>query len=183
TGTHDLELAVSGEIQATDAQQSPQAPAGSVERRYTITGGASAKVRGKDDLVWNFAAIPDRAPTIALAKEPEAQGRGSLSLTYKIEDDYGVVDAQATFALKDPEKAPERTPHPFSPSPDLALTLPQTRTRNGVGQMIKDITEHPWAGVDVVMTLTARDEANNEGRSEPHELRLPERPFTKPVAR
>src|SRR5262249_51127362 len=65
----------------------------------------------------------------------------------------------------------------------FALTLPQTRTRNGVGQMIKDITEHPWAGVDVVMTLTARDEANNEGRSQPHELRLPERPFSKPLAR
>jgi uncharacterized protein (TIGR02302 family) len=34
-----------------------------------------------------------------------------------------------------------------------------------------------------MMTLTARDEAGNEGRSEPFELRLPERIFTKPVAR
>ena len=33
------------------------------------------------------------------------------------------------------------------------------------------------------MTLIARDEANNEGRSTPHELRLPERPFVKPLAR
>ena len=61
--------------------------------------------------------------------------------------------------------------------------LPQARTRNGVGQTTKDLTEHPWAGADVTMTLTARDEAGNEGTSEPFEMRLPERPFTKPMAR
>jgi uncharacterized protein (TIGR02302 family) len=33
------------------------------------------------------------------------------------------------------------------------------------------------------MTLVARDEANNEGRSTPHEMRLPERPFSKPLPR
>ena len=33
------------------------------------------------------------------------------------------------------------------------------------------------------MTLSARDEAGNEGRSEPFEMRLPERPFSKPMAR
>jgi hypothetical protein len=53
----------------------------------------------------------------------------------------------------------------------------KARTKNGVGQTMKDLTEHPWAGVDVVLTLVARDEGNNEGRSAPHELRLPERPL------
>jgi uncharacterized protein (TIGR02302 family) len=33
------------------------------------------------------------------------------------------------------------------------------------------------------MTLVARDEAGNQGKSEPFEFRLPERPFTKPIAR
>jgi len=33
------------------------------------------------------------------------------------------------------------------------------------------------------MTLTARDEAGNEGASAPFGLRLPERPFLKPIAR
>ena len=61
--------------------------------------------------------------------------------------------------------------------------LPQARTSNGAGQTTKDLTEHPWAGVDVTMTLVARDEANNEGRSTPQEMRLPERPFAKPLPR
>ena len=61
--------------------------------------------------------------------------------------------------------------------------LPQARTRNGVGQTIKDLTDHPWAGAEVVMTLVARDEGGNEGNSEPFTFRLPERVFTKPLAR
>ena len=67
--------------------------------------------------------------------------------------------------------------------PKLPLALPQARTKNGVGQTIKDLSEHPWAGADVTMTLVARDEAGNEGTSEPFELQLPERIFTKPLAR
>ena len=95
-----------------------------------------------------------------------------------------MVDAQATFARKPPaDAAPTKPPRPLYGAPDFALVLPQARTRSGVGQTTKDLSEHPWAGADVVMTLTARDEAGNEGRSTPHEMRLPERPFAKPLAR
>src|SRR5581483_946948 len=76
-----------------------------------------------------------------------------------------------------------QAPHPLFDAPDFALVLPQARTRNGVGQTTKDLTEHPWAGADVAMTLTARDEAGNQGSSAPFEMRLPERTFTKPLAR
>ena len=81
-----------------------------------------------------------------------------------------MVDAQATFARKPAAGADEaKPPHPLFGAPDFTLVLPQARTRNGVGQTTKDLTEHPWAGVDVMMTLVARDEANNEGRSAPQE--------------
>ena len=40
--------------------------------------------------------------------------------------------------------------------------LPQARTRNGVGQTIKDLTDHPWAGAEVTMTLVAHDDGGNE---------------------
>ena len=43
--------------------------------------------------------------------------------------------------------------------------LPQARTRAVSAQTTKDLSEHPWAGADVTMTLIARDEAGNEGRS------------------
>ena len=102
TGKADFNVAVAGgvaELQGGDAR--PQAPAGTEERRYTITDTGSATVRGAgDNLVWSFTAIPDRVPVIALAKEPEGQSRGALQLSYKIEDDYGVIDAQAMFEKK-----------------------------------------------------------------------------------
>src|SRR5262249_18232538 len=136
---------------------------------------------GDDDINWRFIAVPDHPPTIALTKDPEAQGRGALKLDYKIEDDYGVVEGKATFARK--ESGEGNTARPLYGAPEFALALPQVRTRNGVGQTTKDLTEHPWAGVDVVMTLIARDEANNEGRSSPQEFRLPQRAFVKPLAK
>ena len=90
-------------LQEAAADQRPQAPAGTEEHRYTITDRGTATLRGiaNDDIVWAFNAIPDRPPTIALAKDPEPQARGALALSYKVEDDYGVTEAHATFALKD----------------------------------------------------------------------------------
>jgi len=103
-------------------------------------------------------------------------------LSYRLEDDYGVTEARATFARKEagPDK---RAARPLFGPPDFALILPQARTKSGVGQTIKDLTDHPWAGAEVVMTLVARDEAGNEGRSEPFAFRLPQRVFSKPLAR
>jgi len=160
-------------------------PAGSEERRFLIKGDGSAVLRGvgSRDLTWTFTAIPDRAPTIELIKDPERQARGSLRLDYKMDDDYGVVEAYADFALKE-DDAPAGAPmHPLFKAPEFSLTLPQARTRSGAAQTTRDLTAHPWAGAKVAMTLVARDEAGNEGRSEATELQLPQRIFVKPVAR
>ena len=158
---------------------------GTEERRFVINEAGTVKLRSivASDVVWQFTAIPDRPPTIALAKDPEGQARGALQLSYKVEDDYGVVGAQANFKLKDGAGTNGQPPRPLYEAPDVPLVLPQARTKSGTGQTTKDLTEHPWAGADASMTLTARDEAGNEGSSAPFELRLPERPFTKPGAR
>jgi uncharacterized protein (TIGR02302 family) len=158
---------------------------GSEERRFIINDSGVATVRGAaaGDVSWHFTAVADKPPSIALAKDPEGQARGALQLVYKLEDDYGVVGAQATFARPAGTGTNGQPPRALYDAPDFPLVLPQARTKNGVGQTIKDLTEHPWAGVDVTMALTARDEAGNEGRSAPFEFRLPERPFSKPMAR
>ncbi|HET9716101.1 MAG TPA: TIGR02302 family protein [Pseudolabrys sp.] len=159
-------------------------PEGTEERRFVIKGDASVAVHGilGSDLVWHFTAIPDRVPTIELTKDPERQARGALRLDYKIDDDYGVVEGKAAFALKD-EPAGKNPRHPLFGAPEYALALPQARTRSGAAQTTHDLTEHPWAGAEVVVTLSAKDEAGNEGRSEPRELQLPQRIFVKPLAR
>ena len=186
-----LDVVVSGglkEVAPTEA-----APKGTNEKHFTISGDGTAHVRAPSGQPqWAFAATPDRAPTIALAKDPERQARGGLQLSYKIEDDYGVTGADAQIGLRPADakmsggskdadtKAAAR---PLFQPPQFPLVLPNARTRNGVGQTVKDLSEDPYAGADVTLTLTAKDEAGNEARSEPFNMRLPERLFTNSLAR
>jgi uncharacterized protein (TIGR02302 family) len=182
TGDVQFDVAVKGGIAQAPAEARPQAASGADERRFTVNEAGSATVQGVGrDVTWAFTAVPDRAPTIALAKDPEPQARGGLLLAYKLEDDYGITEAQAVFTRK--SRLDGAQSRALFGAPDFTLVLPQARTRNGVGQTTKDLTEHPWAGTEVNLTLVAKDEAGNEGRSDAHAFRLPQRVFTKPVAR
>jgi uncharacterized protein (TIGR02302 family) len=193
SGATGLDVALRGGIkidEKTDAAAQPAAP-GTEEHRYVIADKGEVTLRGiGDPVTWTFVAVPDNAPTIALTKEPEPQARGSLMLNYRVEDDYSVSEARAMFSLK-PQQFDEfgaksggfKTPRPLFEAPDMPLVLPQARTRNGVGQTLRDLSGHPWAGAEVVLTLRAFDEGGNEGRSDPLDMRLPERLFTKPMAR
>src|SRR5437868_10690008 len=171
----------------TEAVPTEQAPKGTNERHFTIAGDGTAHVRAPSGQPqWKFSAIPDRGPSISLAKDPERQARGSLQMSYKLEDDYGVTEAQAIFAARrgeTPQQKSSAEARPLFAPPQFALGLPNARTRNGVGQTVKDLSEDPYAGADVTLTLTAKDEVGNEGKSEPFNMRLPERLFTKPLAR
>ncbi len=184
TGNVTFDVVRVGGLEEAPPEPNLTLPAGTDERRFIIKGDGSASLQGvgRVEPVWTFSAIPDRAPSVVLIKDPERQARGAIRLDYKMDDDYGVVEAKATFALKEP--SPSGTAkRPLYAAPDYALTLPQARTRAGVAQTTHDLSDHVWAGAEVVLTLVARDEAGNEGRSEPHEFTLPQRVFVKPVAR
>ncbi|ABE61552.1 conserved hypothetical protein [Nitrobacter hamburgensis X14] len=178
-----LDVAVGGGV--TESASADKPPEGTNERHFTIATDGTARVRAPSGQPqWTFSAVPDRAPAISLAKHPERQARGSLQLSYRMEDDYGVTEAHAVFSTRTESAAKDgATARPLFDAPQFALVLPNARTRNGVGQIVKDLSESPYAGADVTLTLTARDDAGNEGRSEPFDMRLPERVFTKPLAR
>src|SRR6516165_835076 len=185
SGKVEFDVKTTGGIEPVTDQR-PQAPAGTDERRFVITERATAQIHGlsEEDLTYAFNAIPDRPPTIEFTKDPETQQSGAVQLNYKMEDDYGVVSAKAVFAIKGAAAADDpNAKRPLFGPPEMPLALPQARVKNGIGQTTKDLTDHPWAGADVSVTLIARDEVNNEGTSMPHELRLPERPFANLLAR
>jgi uncharacterized protein (TIGR02302 family) len=186
----ELDVATSGGV--AEIKPDSAAPNGTSERHFRVTGDGSARVRAPSgEPLWSFTATPDKPPSIALAKEPQRQARGSLQLSYKLEDDYGVTEAEAQFAVPSASSAKaansgdktEDAPRPLFEPPQFKLVLPNARTRAGVGQTVKDLSEDPYAGAEVTLTLAAKDEAGNEGKSEPFKLRLPERLFTKPLAR
>jgi uncharacterized protein (TIGR02302 family) len=178
-----LNVALGGGV--TESTPAEKPPEGTNERHFTIAGDGSAHVRAPSDQPqWTFNVVPDRAPAISLAKHPERRARGSLQLSYHLEDDYGVTEAHAVFSARPgPAVKGAVAPRPLFEPPQFALVLPNARTRNGVGQTVKDLSESPYAGADVTLTLSARDDAGNEAHSKPLDLRLPERVFTKPLAR
>jgi uncharacterized protein (TIGR02302 family) len=151
------------------------------EQRFTLTESAELTIRtgiagGKR---LHVEAIPDRAPEIALTAPPELNARGTFNLAYRMKDDYGVVSAEG-LVEKGEGLVGRRS---LVPAPRIALSLPSGAQGEEEGRSTVDLTNHPWAGAKVKLTLLARDEAEQEGRSETTDFTLPQRPFTKPLAK
>lgn len=129
---------------------------------------------------WTFRVIPDLPPTIALAGEPKRAVNGTLDLAYTVEDDYGAVSGNAEFKQ---ETADAPGAHPLYGAPEMPLTLPRRGAQDKAARTTRDLTQHPWAGSRVALTLSVKDAAGQEGRSPTREMVLPERPFSNPLAR
>lgn len=191
-----LALSVTGEDGTTEEIAAKPAGASSdvMEAVYEVTRPVTLSVytgRGTH-ATFAFTPIPDRAPRIALTKDPEPTARGGLKLTYKVDDDYGVNSAQVRFSpvpaapdpakawaqitLKGPRLPPERPPQ-------TPLHLPRSNAREAEGYSYIESSSHAWAGREVIMTLEASDQAGQTGRSAPVKLILPMRRFEKPLAR
>ncbi|MDR3376767.1 MAG: TIGR02302 family protein [Ancalomicrobiaceae bacterium] len=132
---------------------------------------------------WRFTVDPDKPPSIKFVGKPETQRSGTLKFTYEVADDYGVASAETRFAEIGAAVAAATPPRPLVGPPDFALSLPPGHAKSGRAQTFHDLTAHPWAGARVSLTLLARDDAGQEGRSETIELKLPEKILTKPLAR
>jgi uncharacterized protein (TIGR02302 family) len=66
--------------------------------------------------------------------------------------------------------------------PVVTLPLKSLRPKEGKGDTYVDLTPHPWAGLPVLITLVAVDDAGQEGLSDPIAITLPARDFKKPLA-
>lgn len=169
---------------AVKAAPSPPSPNSASETRLVLRGDAliTLSLSGRRLGAFKLIAIPDQPPTIALTDAPRTNARGSLTLAYQVADDYGVVNAEAAFAnpLLENGKPAKRS---LVEAPRIGLVLPSGPQLGGEAETTADLSEHAWAGARVAMTLIARDEGGNEGKTEPIEIILPQKPFTKPLAR
>lgn len=151
--------------------------------QFTTTLGSDGLLaltsNGRELHRWGFAVIADAPPAIRFTHEPGRAVNGTLELSYAIEDDYGAVSAEARFALAG-EPAPDA--RPLYDAPEMQLVLPRRNSPDGSARTTKDLTDHPWAGSQVMITLHTSDASGQEGVSEHKIIMLPERPFTKPLA-
>jgi uncharacterized protein (TIGR02302 family) len=153
-------------------------------RRFAATldaDGLMALKSGTGELrSWAFAVTPDAPPSIRFAHEPGRAVNGTLELSYIVEDDYGAVSAEARFGLAEPPASGAR---PLYDAPEMALTLPRRNAADKSARTTRDLTDHPWAGAPVTVTLHAADAAGQEAESEAKAIVMPERPFYNPLAR
>jgi uncharacterized protein (TIGR02302 family) len=168
---------------------------GLVEFNVALNEPMSADVRigGQTVSKWRFDLIEDQAPTITLTGDPTKTPRGALRIAFHADDDNGVASAEARFALGEGEErnlAPlpaeagaKVDADPLLEPPLMQLQLPRANAKRVDGKATQDLTSHPWAGLKVRMTLIARDQAEQSGESNPYEFVLPERTFTKPLAK
>jgi uncharacterized protein (TIGR02302 family) len=151
------------------------------ESRFRLVGDGQITIRaGQAQAVETvISAIPDAPPKIAFAETPRPDERGGLAVIYRAQDDYGVVAVEGLF---EPPVAAAGA-RPLIEPPRAALQAPVTSSGEEDTRANLDLAEHPWAGAKVRMTLLARDEAGQEGRSEVREVTLPQRVFTNPLAK
>lgn len=165
---------------ATAAVDAPPRPAGTRQFAHTLTGDGALSLRAGENEIggWQFSVIPDTPPVIAFAEDPKRAVNGTLELAYTIEDDYGAASALAAIERRDD---PAEDARPLYEAPEMPLSLPRRNATDA--KTARDLTEHPWAGVDVALRLSATDAAGQQAFSEEKQLKLPERPFSNPLAR
>jgi uncharacterized protein (TIGR02302 family) len=135
---------------------------------------------------WRISLIPDTPPVAEITGDIAPSATNALTFPWAAGDDYGVVSLQARFRLSDEQEDGEGLAADgvflFGP-PDFTIQLPKAAAKTSDGKAIQDLTAHPWAGLMVEMTVLARDHAGQTGESKLKRFKLPEREFTKPLAK
>jgi len=188
TGRLELVQPEAKDGEGKDGAQAKPAPAANaqqavLEKRFTLAGNGTLKLTGSGapGATLNITAIADQPPQIRFADPPKpvtGAQTGGLSLTYRAKDDYGISSVEATVSR--PDAGAGRS---LVEPPKQNLAVPPSSGAEEEMKSTVDFSAHPWAGAKVRMVLIAKDEAGQEGRSEPVEVVLPQRTFTKPLAK
>ena len=166
---------------ATGKPAAGEAPA-VLEKRYTLAGNGTLRLTGggAPGTTLSITAIADQAPQVSFVEPPKpvtGAQPGGLSIAYQVKDDYGLASVEATVE----RSGPASTGRSLVEAPKQMLSVPSSPDGEEEMKSTVDFSAHPWAGAKVRMTLVARDEAGQEGRSEPVEVVLPQRTFAKPL--
>lgn len=157
--------------------EDPQAPGFRAEQ------SGSLEVAGRR---FEVTVQPDQPPVIRAGAAPLRRADGRMVQDFEAEDDHGIAAGQARIAL-DLAAVDRRFGLAAPPEPreavDLALPLPRAGDRRAVtGQLIEDLSRHPWANLPVALTLEAIDGIEQTGSAAPMRTLLPGRRFFEPRA-
>lgn len=149
----------------------------SYRARYALatTGRFAVETGGRELGAWDIVVIPDEKPTVAFLQQPGQTPLDALRIDFEAHDDYGL--AGVTASIRRPDALPTDETITFD------LPLAGLNVKDSAGTGYRDLTPHPWAGLEVRIQLTARDGRGQQGMSGTISVTLPERTFNHPVAR
>ncbi|MGU3359710.1 TIGR02302 family protein [Methylobacterium sp. M6A4_1b] len=148
------------------------------EDRFQLTGGVADLTVAAGGTTQHLVVetIPDTPPEVERIGALEVNARGTFNLTYRAKDDYGIASAEGLVE-------PLAKTRALVPTPKIALALPTDATGEHDTKTLVDLTDNPWSGARVRLTLVVKDEAGQEGRTPTAEVTLPARVFAQPLAR
>ncbi|HYD32771.1 MAG TPA: TIGR02302 family protein [Azospirillaceae bacterium] len=148
--------------------------------RLDIGDRIAVRQGGRELGQWPMVVVPDTHPAITFTEPPSPTERSVLKLAYQATDDHGLTQVNATIRLNVGGDVPEgmgREPI------ELKLPLAGARPKEAKSASFHDFTPHPWAGLPVLVRLSATDGAGQTGVTPDVEITLPERTFNHPIAR
>jgi uncharacterized protein (TIGR02302 family) len=161
-------------------------PATEPSQTFDVTRGGTIVIDGPGGRSWDVAISPDAGPEVALEGPVERAATGEMRQPFRASDDYGVVAGKATIALDLPtvDRRHGLTIDPETTDPiviDLPMTISGDRTEF-VETLVDDLSQHPWSGLPVTLTLTVEDAIGQSGATPPEAMILPGRRFFEPLA-
>jgi len=157
------------------------------QQAFDVVQDGRLVISGAEDARWQINVLQDAAPTVEISGEVETDAMGEMSLPFRATDDYAIVQGEALVTL-DIEQVVRS--HGLLAEPDVReplvvdLPLPFSGDRADFEELlVDDFSEHPFANMPVIVTLSVMDAQEQVGTSEPQEMILPGRRFFQPVAR
>ena len=125
-----------------------------------------------------YRYITDAPPHITLVEAPQTIDKGQMQLTIKVKDDYSVNDllmhVRIDNSVKDkPLGSDFEEKRAIVSAPDTEMEI----------KPVYDLAWHPWAGLPVIIEMTAVDHKGQTATLPPLHMTLPERTFQNPTAR
>ena len=162
-------------------------PASAPERSIIVARDGRLAILGQGGVEWRVVTIPDATPVVLSAGPMERGSGGRTEMPFALEDDHGIALGTATIevdtAALDRRYGLAADPEPREPLV-MDLPLPISGDRAAFEElMIADLSEHPFAGLPVLVRIVAEDAAGQA--SAPFEVAgvLPGRRFFDPLAR
>ncbi|MBL4751813.1 MAG: TIGR02302 family protein [Amylibacter sp.] len=149
--------------------------------KITETGTVSLKKGYRTVALWDITVIPDTPPSVELTDEISRTVQGSIQIPYAAKDDYGIIGGTVLVTL-DMDNLVRRYGLELEPENTdpirFELPLPfNADTSDFTDTAVEDLSQHPWSGLPVKISLSVQDAAGNEAVTAPVFMPMPGKRF------